>query len=181
MDKITYSSIVVPELMEKIPESVRFNMIRGSEKGLSSWSLEELLAAFEKELEIPESYVPLMRNGGGNLQTRYIRREKYQGGRATALYVVKDGSKKRYVYCFEEHAAENCEKVKGSEERKCILRKNVKCFICLTSGHRSFECRIKDRFKCRSCKGRQHTSICSDRPNAAHENKETLAQASAPI
>ena len=51
MDKTTYSSIVVPELMEKIPESIRFNMIRGSDKCLSSWSLEELLVAFEKELQ----------------------------------------------------------------------------------------------------------------------------------
>ena len=58
MDKITYSSIVVPELMEKIPESIRFNMIRGSENGLSSWSLEELLAAFEKELEIRKLRTP---------------------------------------------------------------------------------------------------------------------------
>ena len=181
MDKITYSSIVVPELMEKSPESIRFNMIRGSEKCLSSWSLEELLVAFEKELEIRESYSPLMRNGGLNQETRHSRREEYQGGTATALYVVKDGAKKRCVHCFEEHAAENCEKVKGSEERKCILRKYAKCFIWLNSGHRSFDCRNKDRFKCRVCKGRHHTSIYSDRPNAAHGNKKTLAQESTPL
>ena len=70
---------------------------------------------------------------------RHNRREAYQGGTATALYVVKDGGKKRCVYYFEEHAAENCEKVKRNEERKCILRKYAKCLICLNSSHRSFE------------------------------------------
>ena len=142
-------SIVVPELLEKILESIRFNVIRGSEKDLSSWSMDEILIGLEKELEIRESYVPLIRNGGGNLQTRHRRREEYQGRTATALYVVKDGGKKMCVYCFEEHAADNCEKVKGSEERKCILSKYAKCFICLNLGHRSFESRNKDRFKCR--------------------------------
>ena len=180
VDKIKYSSIVVPELMEKIPESIRFNMIRGSEKSLSSWSLDELLAALEKELSIRESYVPLMKNGGGNQQTRHSRREEYHGGTATALYVVKDGSKGNCVYCLEDHAAESCEKVQGIEERKCILRKYAKCFICLNSGHRLFECRNKDKFKCRVCNGRHHTSICRYRPNAALGNKETLAKASAP-
>ena len=58
VDKITYSSIVVPELMENIHESIRCNMIRGSEKCLSSWSLEELLVAFEKELEIHHFHGP---------------------------------------------------------------------------------------------------------------------------
>ena len=32
VDQITYSTIVVPMLMEKIPEGVRFNMIRSTEK-----------------------------------------------------------------------------------------------------------------------------------------------------
>ena len=31
-DQITYSSIVVPTLLEKLPEGVRFNMIRSMQK-----------------------------------------------------------------------------------------------------------------------------------------------------
>ena len=180
VDKIKYSSIVVPELMEKAPESIKFNMIRGSEKSLSSWSLGDLLAALEKELNIRENYIPLMKNGGGNLQTRHSRREEYHGGTDIALYFVKDGGKGKCVYCLEDHAAESCEKVQGIEERKCILRKYAKCFICLNSGHRSFECRNKNKFKCIVCNGRHNISICRYRPNAALGNKETLAKASAP-
>ena len=57
VDTIIYSSLVVPELVEKIPESIRFNIIRGYEKDFSLWSLDELLAAFGKDLDIRESYL----------------------------------------------------------------------------------------------------------------------------
>ena len=181
VDRITYSSIVVPELMEKIPEQIRFNMIRASDKSLSSWFLDELLIALEKELEIRESHVPLLKNGGNQeKQTRPKRDLREEGGTATALYVGKDGGKRKCVYCLQEHAAENCEKVKDTEERKSILRKYAKCFICLNSGHRSFECRNKDRLQCRICQGKHHVSICKSRPNTPIGNKETLVKPSAP-
>ena len=39
VDQITYSTIVVPMLLEKIPEGVRFNMIRSTEKKQINWGL----------------------------------------------------------------------------------------------------------------------------------------------
>ena len=53
----TYSSKVVLILMEKIPESVKFNMTRSSKRNHLKWKLEGLTAAQDKELEIRESYV----------------------------------------------------------------------------------------------------------------------------
>ena len=185
VDRITYSSIVVPELMGKIPEQIRFNMIRASDKSLSSWFLDELLISLEKELEIRESHVPLLKNAGGNQEKQTTRpkrdlQEEYQGGTATALYVGKEGGKRRCVYCLQEHAAENCEKVQDTEERKSILRKYAKCFICLNSGHRTFECRNKDRLQCGICQRKHHVSICKSRPNTPIGNKETPVKPSAP-
>ena len=60
----TYSRIVVPVLMEKIPEVARFNMIRATEKNQLKWALDDLLSALEKELEVRESHVPLLKNAG---------------------------------------------------------------------------------------------------------------------
>ena len=50
--------------MEKIPEVVRFNMIRASEKNHLKWALDDLLSALEKETEVRESHVPLLMYAG---------------------------------------------------------------------------------------------------------------------
>ena len=167
--------------MEKIPEQIRFNMIRASEKGISSWFLDELVVALE-ELEIRESHVPLLKNVVGNheKQPRPKREEHHHGGTATALYVGRNGSTGKCFYCLQEHAAENCEQVKDSEERKSILRRYAKYFVCLNSGHKSFSCRNKSRLRCRICKGDRHVSICKDKPNAPLANKEIPVNPSAP-
>jgi len=55
-----YSSIVVPVLMEKIPESLRYNMIRFSDASSHlDWSVKEPTQAFEKELEVRESHAQI--------------------------------------------------------------------------------------------------------------------------
>eukprot|EP00112_Aurelia_sp_Birch-Aquarium-sp1_P015552 Seg3459.2 transcript_id=Seg3459.2/GoldUCD/mRNA.D3Y31 product="hypothetical protein" protein_id=Seg3459.2/GoldUCD/D3Y31 len=115
-------------------------MIRASDKSLSSWCLDELLIALEKELEIRESNVSLLKNASGNQekQTRPRQREECQGGTATTLHIGIDGGKQKCVYCLQEHEAEMCDKVKETGERTSILRKYAKCFICLNSGHISW-------------------------------------------
>ena len=164
----TYSSIVVPVLMEKIPEVVRFNMIRATEKNQLKWALDDLLSALEKELEVRESHVPLLKYAGhGSAVTEKSARPKtgyFQGETATSLFVGKDRQRK-CVFCTEDHPPEACENVKDTDQRKCILRKFAKCFACLNSGHRAFEC--KNRVSCRNCKGKHHVAVChNNRPKS---------------
>ena len=40
VDKTTYSSIVVPVLMEKLPKQIRFNMVRFHGKSTLDWTIE---------------------------------------------------------------------------------------------------------------------------------------------
>ena len=168
VDMSTYSSIVVPILMEKIPEVVRFSMIRASEKNHLKWALDDLLSALEKELEVRESHVPLLKYAGQGgavaEKTAKPKKDYFQGGTATSLFVGKDGRRK-CVFCTEDHLPETCENVKDIDQRKCILRKFAKCFACLNSGHRAFEC--KSRISCRDCKGKHHVAVChNNRPKS---------------
>ena len=67
-DMATYSNFVVPLLMEKIPEQMRINMIRFSSCDHLEWTIKEFLQAFEKEIVVRESHVPLGRpNNTGSL------------------------------------------------------------------------------------------------------------------
>ena len=61
VDKSTYSSIIVPVLMEKLPEVIRLGMIREAGRLHLEWNLEELLKALSKEVEIRECHVPLLK------------------------------------------------------------------------------------------------------------------------
>ena len=41
IDQVTYSTIGVPMLLEKIPDGVRFNMMRGMEKKEINWGIKD--------------------------------------------------------------------------------------------------------------------------------------------
>ena len=176
VDKESYSSVVVPVLMEKIPETMRYSMIRFGQNHLE-WNVDELIAALEKEIEVRESHVPIFKQQIVAQEKTATRPTKEQrNGTAAALLV---GGVKKCVYCLETtHKPEECEKIKSVEERKKLLLKYAKCFLCLNGGHRAFRCRLNTN--CKACKGRHHSSICSSDSSATiRVNKEAQRQSSA--
>ena len=68
VDEATYSSIVVPTLLEKLPESVRLTMTRG--KNFKEWTMDDLLKHLLVEVELREEAVISTSNDGRN-QTGY--------------------------------------------------------------------------------------------------------------
>ena len=164
VDQETYSSILVPVLMDKLPDSVQINMIRFGDSNHLEWDLEEMLDALGKEIEIRESHVSIfkspsnlahMQKTGTSVRTE---QPKERITTASALF-VKDGTE-RCVFCSSaEHKTEQCSQVIGAEERKRVLMKFARCFSCLNKGHKSFKC--KRRVTCRFCQGKHHYLICS--------------------
>ena len=66
------------------------------------------------------------------------------------------------VFCTGDHWNDQCEKYRTAEERK--QRSKWRCYICLLSGHRAFECvsNVQGKQKCYYCKRRNHhhRSLC---------------------
>ena len=188
VDMATYSGFVVPVLMERIPETIRLNMIRFSGADQMDWTLQDFLDGFEKEISVRESYVPLktanvgvggmgFSGSSGDRRNRPVAvgsREEF--GTANALLTEKT-NEKTCVYCLHRHEPADCKTVRSSHERKNILRKFAKCFICLMSGHRAFECKCNTF--CKHCRGKHHTSICDKHKQkgvGTNVNKESAAQ-----
>ena len=59
VDLSTYSSFVVPLLMDKLPVSIRLNMIQFNEKDQLEWMVPDFMRALEKEIKVRESHVPI--------------------------------------------------------------------------------------------------------------------------
>ena len=64
VDKVTYSAIVVPVLMEKLPKQIQLTMVRGAEKTMLEWTLEEFINALDSELD---------NNNNNNNNTIYLQ------------------------------------------------------------------------------------------------------------
>ena len=62
-------------------------------------------------------------------------------------------------YCRQQHSSNSCQTVTDPSERKQILRRTGRCFVCLRKHHTSRECR--STLKCTHCNGRHHVSICT--------------------
>ena len=164
VDKQSYSSVVVPMLMSKIPESIRNNMIRFNDDHMV-WMLDDFLSALENELRVLEGHVPILQMAKQQKpeqhsnQYRSSNIQMKQIGTASALLTGQRGTEKNCTFCLKAHSSENCEEVKGINDRKNVLLRNAKCFSCLKSGHRAFQCR--SRIACRNCKMvGHHVSIC---------------------
>ena len=172
IDKDTYSGIVVDSLMEKLPETVRLTMIRGS-TNYEDWSIEEMLIAFKEELEIREKNLPLFK-GKRDEEMKTRPGGKTPSTSASALFSSQDGGRKKpknCAFCGEEHEEIHCSKVSSLDERKKLVLKAGRCFSCLGKGHRSFECRVRNF--CKDCKQKHHAAICEYNFRAPKGERET--------
>ena len=134
VSKESYSSVVVPVLMGKIPETLHNNMIRFGTDHMD-WNLDHMLMALGKELHVLEGHFPIMQNH----QQQTWRRNDQQGNMhnkqdrpATASALVANQDRGKCFFCHCSHASEKCESLKDLEERKTFLIKSVRCFHCQT-------------------------------------------------
>ena len=75
MDEATYSSIVVPTLLEKLPEGVRLTMTRS--KSFKEWTMNDLLKHLLVEVELREEAVIPTPNDGRNQAMQAWKKQEY--------------------------------------------------------------------------------------------------------
>ena len=165
VDHDSYSSIIVPTLLEKIPESIRLAMFRFGADQLDM-DIKELLKSFARELDIRERHTPIFNGNNQNTHQQQRmerpRQNSYMERASTASAMMVERAKaKKCHFCLEDHVAEDCKKFGTPEERKAVLMKFSRCFICLNKGHRAFQCR--SRARCKHCNGRHHYLLCQDK------------------
>ena len=152
----SYSTIVVPTIMGKLPEQFRLAITHGT--NFLEWSMKEMLGACEKELELREAHNPVGISSGKE-QERNMGKKYSQQATAAALLASE---KKNCAFCLKNHAHENATEwwipVVDPKTRKNIARQYGRCFLCLFKGNRASNCNNKVR--CKNCNGSHHIALC---------------------
>ena len=165
MDKSTYSAIVVPSVLEKLPHALRLTITRGKEH--QQWNLSDLLQALGGEIELREAY-----NDNPHHRDFWKRSDLSQ---STTMYV--EAGKENCAFCLQGHLHEDCHRIKDIEERKKLLSKFGRCSNCLRKGHLAKNCSDHKKVTCKYCKGKHHSVLCS----ASQEKVEPLETQRIPV
>ena len=75
------------------------------------------------------------------------------------------------IFCKEGHYSASCTKVQDVQLRKELLRRERRCFSCLSVGHKVSHCTSSRR--CRNCNRRHHQSICDAQENVPPQKPTT--------
>ena len=160
-----YGSFMIPIIMAKLPPAVRLQVARVTTRDV--WNMDELLEVIKSEVEARELSEGI-RVGEMKKPESVNRRPPIPT--ASALVTREGGpSRIKCVYCRGEHYSASCDKVNTVSARTEVLKKEGRCFLCLSNGHRASQCTSNKR--CRKCGRKHHQSICV--PSKPVEEKET--------
>ena len=162
-----YGSFLIPIVMDRLPADVCLQIARVTTKDI--WEIDELLQVLRTEVEAREI--------SDRVKTTEIRNplppSQQRSSRSTASALVARESGSHSVscaYCKENHYSASCGKVTGISDRRDILRKEGRCFVCLMKGRRASECQGTKR--CRKCGRRHHQSLCEPPSVSRTEGQE---------
>ena len=96
VDEATYSTIVVPSILEKIPEGIRLSITRG--KNYAEWTLDEMLKFLLKEIELREDQTIVHAN---NKEDKDSHKEGEKPGTASVLATSTQGKDEKMCILSE--------------------------------------------------------------------------------
>ena len=171
VSKESYSTILVPIILGKLPIPVRRNLARDHDQ--LRWTLDDLQTAVVKEIRVLESAL-YTTDSPPSSSTRTHATASFHAAIRGGRHPTGSSKKKaQCVYCKGEHSPTTCSEVTDYQKRLDIARKANLCFNCL-GNHRISQCHSK--FRCKLCKHKHHTSLCkpteSDIPKPSKQETE---------
>ena len=147
----SYGNLLSSLFMNRLPQE--FRLLVSREVGEAEWRIDDIMTIVGREISARErAFLPTTRS----IPT------------ATAL-VASDG-KPRCCYCRQPHPSISYKNVPDVMQRKNILKKTGRCFVCLKRHHMSKDCRSP--LSCTRCNGRHHTSICMSHASTQPTNSQ---------
>ena len=175
VSKESYSTILVPIILGKLPVPVHRNLARDHDQ--LRWTLDDLQAAMVKEIRMLGSGL-YTTDSPPSLSTKTHATVSFYAAIRGGRHPAGGGKKKaQCVYCKGEHSPATCSEVTDHQNRLDIVRKANLCFNCL-GNHKIAQCNSK--FRCKHCRHKHHTSLCkptdSNTPKSSKQETDTQAQ-----
>ena len=148
----SYGSLLAPVILSKLPPELR--LIVSREVREDRRQLDELMQVIDAEIRARER----ANNSGKPNNGSYQIRGSTRNIPTSATLLSNDSPTPKCSYYRQQHSSNSCKSVTDPSERKQILRRTGRCFVCLRKHHTSRECR--STLKCTRCNGRHHVSIC---------------------
>ena len=146
-----YGSLLIPVVMSKLPNEIRLRVARENKDEV--WELSQLMEIIRVEVEAREA------SESTKVTLSKLTNQPSGGSTdSTASSLVVGNHNIQCVYCKQNHFSASCSSVKNVVDRKSILLKEGRCFVCLKTNHRAQNC--DSNKKCRRCGRRHHQSLC---------------------
>ena len=166
----SYSSLLIPHILNKLPSSVRHNITR--DHGNDDWEISALRSAIKKEICIQEAIQTSPADNEIVSTASFVAGgRKWKSGSSKGVGDnTRISRKKSCLFCNEMHHPSECTKVTEKNARLKIVKEKRVCFNCF-GNHRVSECMSK--YKCRHCGKKHHSSICNEnRSTSANYEKQ---------
>ena len=147
----SYGILLLSVLLQKLPPDLR--LILSREIREDDWNLDSLFRQLEEENKARERAMPPSTQPSTARKTR-----PRNDSTSTADTLLAPTNTPSCCFCHQSHPSSGCKTVLDIGERKRILMRSGKCFICLKKYHISKECH--SAIRCQNYGGRHHTSIC---------------------
>jgi len=152
----TYEGMLSSIILKKLPQELC--LIVSCEAKERRLPLKEMMRLIDTEIKTRKrTFRFSAQNSCGNRPPKNPIRNS-----TSAALLSNDASIPKHSYCQQSHSSNSCKTVMDPSERKQILRRTERCFVCLRKQHTSKDCRTAQR--CSRCSGRHHVSICTGPP-----------------
>jgi len=109
----SYGNLLSSLVINRLPQDLR--LIISREVGNAEWHIDQLMAIVAREISARER--TFFSSGGSHAPT-------------TAALLAAD-SQPKCCYCRQGHPSSKCTTVSDASQRKAILKRTGRCFVCL--------------------------------------------------
>ena len=151
----SYGTLLASVLVNKLPMEIRLIVSRKVDE--DSWNLDAMLGVVGEELTAREQAA-----------ITPTRTKKFQAREQATAATLLASNGPTCCYCSQAHTSSSCSTVKSAEDRRHILQRVGRCYVCLRKDHISRN--YRSSMKCKICRGRHHISIYSQPSGEATRN-----------